>query len=406
MKNPRWGNAFLGHRIAVAFLGLVLLASCAAPIHGPSATGLNQDPARDGSVTSTLRPPLHQLWRRDFPVGLTSYPLVADGVGYVVQAPMAGSSKSSGVYALSMSTGKTVWGPFWFPGAWPARPVDLAYEAGRLFALNSDGVLTALDGKTGAQLWTMRLPGTFESDGAPAALDGVVYAATGGSGTTLFAADEITGRVLWTYPMSSGVSAPAVSDGLVARAVDCHDAIVSIRGGQLWRKDLPCSGGGGTTPVLHGGRLYLPGESGTSVVDMLTGRDLAVYQGPSGAGGEAPPVFDGEIAIIGHFGSTVDRPYGYYSTLRGIDTNTGVVHWRYTGPTSTSMATAGFPVVTNHVVYWPTDQGHVVMLSTSDGRLLGNIHTPFHVYDVRLAVGNNNLLLQNGTAVVCYASAG
>jgi outer membrane protein assembly factor BamB len=404
MQYRRWRSGSSLRLLVAAVLGTAVLASCATPIVGPSAAGLNQDAARDGSVTSTLQPPLHELWRRNFPAGMDSYPLIADGAAYVVQrAP--DYAKSGGVYALSATTGQTLWGPFWFPGPRRSEPIQLTYEAGRLFALNTNGELTALDGKTGRQLWTMRIPGSFDGAGAPAAIGGVVYAASAGSGTTLFAVDEITGRLQWVYPMQSGVSAPAVSAGVVVRSVDCHFAGLTVRGVQLWRIDLPCSGGGGSTPVLHDGRLYLPGETGTEVLDPMTGRQLAYYPAAEHPGGEPPPVFDGTLAIIGHFGATVDNPYGVYSTLRAVDTTTGAVRWRYRGPTSATMLSAGYPVVTNHLVYWPTDQGQVVVLSTVDGHKVSSIRTPFDVYDVRLAVGDDRLLIQQNTVLVCYGNA-
>jgi len=102
-----------------------------------------------------------------------SYPLIAGGKVFVTVRNV--SAFGTELYALNAADGATLWsyslGGFSY---WSA----ICYENGRVFALNSDGLLRAIDGDNGAVIWSQQVPGlTFTS--APTVFQGVVYVGNG-----------------------------------------------------------------------------------------------------------------------------------------------------------------------------------------------------------------------------------
>ena len=72
----------------------------------------------------------------------------------------------------------------------------IAYDSGRVFAVNRTGLLRGFDATTGTQLWSRQLVGqSFTSP--PTAMGGTVYV----SGfTTLYAVSAQDGTVKWSAP--------------------------------------------------------------------------------------------------------------------------------------------------------------------------------------------------------------
>ena len=125
-----------------SLLGLicVLFATAThAQVPPEQARNFQINATHTGSVTSEhLTPPLRQRWAVNFGRS-PSYPIIANGRVYVVLKSTAGNGTS--LYALNAANGATLWA--WGLGG--IRPWSaLCFENGRLFALNSDGVLRAL----------------------------------------------------------------------------------------------------------------------------------------------------------------------------------------------------------------------------------------------------------------------
>jgi outer membrane protein assembly factor BamB len=190
----------------IAALGVTALSS---QVVAGEATTYQINPQHSGAAVfqPALKLPLTQVWTRNFG-GTTSYPLIAQGTVYVSVANRV--SYGSVVHALNEVTGATIW----------SRPVAgtyytslIAYDSGRLFVVNFDGVLQALDAATGKQLWRTQLPGQYAFESPPTARDGVVYLNGAGSGVTLYAVLESNGAVLWSQTMVAGdTSSPTLSE--------------------------------------------------------------------------------------------------------------------------------------------------------------------------------------------------
>ena len=124
------------------------------------------DTAHTGAqLGDTLTLPLARRWRHDFGTNHISYPLVARGLVFVTIG-VAGA-QGANLYALDEATGETRWGPVALGGRY--QRANAAYEDGRLFTVNVDGVMRAFDAATGEGLWSVQLPDKSLFSGPPVA---------------------------------------------------------------------------------------------------------------------------------------------------------------------------------------------------------------------------------------------
>ena len=302
------------HRLALllalllTLLGASVVPAAAAPPNPTAgcvtlAVTYQISVSHDGcSNDSTIVPPLTQRWSRDF-TGPVSYPLIAGGKVFVTVADIPNSGYGTTLYALDQATGATVWsqtisGTYYWSNA--------AYDAGRVFVVNFDGLLRAFDAATGAPSWAVQLPGQYAFSSAPTADGGVVYTGGAGSGGTLYAVSESDGAVLWTQPVANGdQSSPALSatDVFVSYACGLVYAFDRTTGQLRWFNDGPCSGGGGKTAVYHADRVYSRDFFGNEILDASTGSLLGTFQaGPA-------PAFAGKIGLFLN-GSTLQATSG------------------------------------------------------------------------------------------------
>lgn len=319
---------------------------------GAPAVAYHVNPAHTGSqTTDPLTPGLRHRWTRDLG-GNVSYPVVAGGKVFVTVANPAGYGTK--LYALDLATGSVAWGPIDLGGTywWSAS----AYDAGRLFVLNYDGVLRAFDPATGAQHWIVDLPGQWSFTSPPTAWKGVVYTGGAGSGGTVYAVDGATGSVLWTRAVANGDhSSPAVTDTDVYVAYSCPNAysLDRVTGVEQWRYSTGCSGGGGKTPAVTPGGIYVRDSSGDVVLDPETGALRGVF-----SAGPIP-------AFAGTAGFYLDGP-----TLEARDVATGTVLWSFTGDGQLRSA----PVTANGFVYVGSASGNVYALRASTGEVVTTVN--------------------------------
>ncbi|WP_245528096.1 outer membrane protein assembly factor BamB family protein [Cellulomonas gilvus] len=242
-----------------------------------AAVAFQQGPLHDGrSVDPSFTGPLTEAWSVTLH-GTVSYPLIADGIVYALYSDPRRLGRS--VVALSARSGEVVWGPR-VVGGYTESTSAFAFDAGRVFVMSDSGGLMALDATTGHVAWNIDLPSQRYFDGPPTARDGVVYVVGSGSGGTLFAVDQGSGNVLWTADLATGsASSPTVSDNGIFLSFACERIYrFALDGAPVWSRHGPCSGGGGSTSVLHDGRLHVRGfyvGRPMAVVDALTASDLA-----------------------------------------------------------------------------------------------------------------------------------
>jgi outer membrane protein assembly factor BamB len=302
---------------------------------GPGqAVGYQIDPAHTGSqFDNTVSPPLTQRWSRDLGSGV-SYPLIVGGKVFV----LAGTN----LYALNGTNGATMWGPIDV-----GNSRGLAYDSGRVFAVNRDGLLRGFDATTGTQVWTRQLQGqAFTS--APSAMGGTVYVP---GVSTLYAVSTQDGTIKWSTPNAGGdQSSPAVTTTGVYVSYSCNNAFAlsPSTGAVIWHHTSSCFGGGGRTPVFYNERVYIRDSSLDDVaLDSATGIPVADFFA------FAAPAFHGSTAFI----------LTPLFTLEARDISSGTLKWSFAGDGNLSSA----PIVVNGIVYVGSTGGKLYALDQNTG---------------------------------------
>jgi outer membrane protein assembly factor BamB len=208
----------------------------------------------------------------------------------------------------------------------------------------------------------------------------------------VYALSESNGEVLWTAGIAGYGGFPAVSDTAVyaVRACGGVDAYDRLSGARLWETSQTCSsGGGGSTPSLYKGRLYVRNTSGNkySIVDAATGKTIRLF------GATTLPAFDGSL---GFFLSG--------STLVAEDLATGRIRWAFTGDGKLVSS----PIVVNGYVYIGSQSGLFYAVSALTGQQVWSDNSgvpfedPFWIGVYGLGAGGEMIIATGGTRMVAY----
>jgi outer membrane protein assembly factor BamB len=315
----------------------VLAAAAAATVVLPAAAGADgpaayqADPAHTGAAQgASFAPPLGKRWvRRD--LAAPSFPVIAENRVFV--------TAESGLYALDLESGATVWSR-------SLKSNGVAYDDGRVFAVDREGVMQAFAAQTGQVLWTAELPGSSSYVSPPTAYGEFVYASTD---YTMFGVRQDLGVVAWSRSVTTDAgSVPAVDEQKAYTIGHCVDTTALQRtvGAEVWSYSDDCLGGIGSTPVLHGGRVYSYSGGRGVVLDSLTGLLADSFAAT------LPPAFAGDS---GYFVDDME--------VFARSESTGLVQWR--NPMSERLAVP--PLVVGDHVYTVTDAGKVLALSRASG---------------------------------------
>lgn len=345
------------------------------------------NPAHDGRVADpALRPPLQRRWSRRLG-GPVSYPVVAGGRAFVTVA--SANTMGTVLRAFRAATGRSLWrlplaGGFWWSG--------LAYDSGRLFVVTDEGLLLRVAPATGRIVWEREMSDLGSFSAPPVASAGVVYV---GGDDYVRAVAQSNGRRLWRVPVGSGdYSSPALSDELLFVAYGCPDirALDRQTGSRVWQHTEGCSGGGGVTTALHGGRLYV--HPWGYVMDPPTGEIVDRFTS------DTIPAFGDRLNVY------VDD--GIVSGFAPASTEAA---WRFeTGHDATSA-----PLVVTSTVYVATAGGTVFGLDEGTGDLVwsGSTGHPVRPYfDGRpfptpgLGAGEGMLFVPGETRLSAFGPAG
>jgi outer membrane protein assembly factor BamB len=297
------------------------------------------------SADTTITPPLAHRWSHTF-AGPVSYPLIADGKIFATVADNGGNYGTN-LYAIDQATGAIIWsqpinGTYYWSNA--------AYDAGRLFVINYDGLMQAFDAATGNLDWSANMPGQYQFSSPPTAANGIVYTGGGGSGGTVYAVSESNGALLWTQPVENGDnSSPALSGSgvFVSYACGLVYAFDPVTGKQQWFSNGPCEGGGGKTPVYDAGLVYTRDSDGNKILNSSTGAQVGTFTA------DQAPAFDGNIGLFVSAG-----------TLRGIEG--GSTLWSFAGDGKLDTA----PIAVGGTVYEGSSSGMLYGLNASSGQVV------------------------------------
>ena len=234
LTKPGWlsSRVLLALLAATGLLfALAAAPTSAAAQHDQPATGWSQPNANEqntrnvgGPINSRSVATLTQAWTAPivgntarFSGAYASTPVVVDGVVY-------SQDLDSNVYAVDLRTGRTLWKTMYSD---PSNgPTGVAVADGRVYA-NTSSFAFALDARTGKELWRHTLIRNSGEgiDMAPGVHDGIVYVSTvpgnynsyysGNGQGVLWALDGRTGATKWTWDTvpSSLWGDPAVNSG-------------------------------------------------------------------------------------------------------------------------------------------------------------------------------------------------
>ncbi len=377
---------------AVAF---ALTAGVAASPGNDAVTYLVNPAHTSVMYTPNLSPPLTKKWTVNLGAAV-SYPLIAQGNVYVV----AGTN----LYALNAATGQNAWGPVAVTGSYSEGYI--AYDAGKIFLVNFDGLLKAYDAAAGTLLWSQQMPNQYAFSSTPTAVNGTVYVVGAGVGGTLYAVNETDGSVRWTEETGGGDdSSPVVApDGIyVSYAGPQSYKLDTATGSLIWHYSAPDAGGGGDTPVLYNDQLYIrdvdaPSSTSNNVYildalggTLLGGFDQGYENNPS------PPAFDNGM--------------GFFVTPAGVLTannlNFTSTAWTFA---KANEAITNSPLVVNGVVYVGTTAGNLYGVNETTGQQIwtdsvGSAISASSDSHVALAAGDSLLAIPAGNTLVAYAGA-
>jgi outer membrane protein assembly factor BamB len=348
-----------------------------------------------GYVDATLGLPLTEAWsvklgRKNSAVG---YPVVANGT---VVVAVGGAGK---LVALDATTGTQIWvkgkpghghGEGW---------VGAAYDNGTIFAnpLYTSGRhnigMFAFDAQSGKQLWAVPIPGEWALSSPPTATAGTVYTGAAGDGGYVYAYAESSGALQWRESIENGDdSSPAVTSQGVYVSYPCQTYDFDpATGTQIWHSNRSCDGGGGSTPALQDGLLYV-GDSG----------------GPRGYSGLILNASSGTTA--GHFNSYFMPAFaqhrGFFVTdhgskLRAFDVPSMHRAWSVT-LRKDKYATP--PIVVGRTVYVEASDGKLFGYDVQSGRRsvefsLG--YVPRYMGpSAALGFGSNELVVPDGNKLI------
>lgn len=316
----------------------------------PQAVAYQIDPAHSGYVDfgTALALPVDPAWVVTLS-DVASYPLIAGGRVFLLSRGSSNGGYGTRLHALHLATGAAAWGPLEVPGTyfWAAH----AYEGGRLFVVNADGVVRSFDAATGAPGWTVQLSGWMSAP--PTASGGLVYV---GGGGRVSARDAADGRERWSTFVSNGdTSSPAVGVDGVYVSYPCQVYKLDLLAGSyVWNASSGCSGGGGKTAALAHGALWV--------------RDFSTYSRPVGT------IYDAfDASYVGSFGpSGTMIPIPAFGPSAAFNVSGGALQardlsgdvlWTFPGDGTFSSA----PIVVGSTVFAGTATGKVYAVDAAAG---------------------------------------
>jgi outer membrane protein assembly factor BamB len=266
----------------------------------------------------------------------------------------------------------------------------LAYEAGRVFALDGNGNLTALDPTSGATIWSTTVTGQSFYWSPPVASGGLVYVNGLGEGGTTSAVDESTGQTVWqagTFDGSEGAVAVAGSVVYEAEACDQLSAFDALTGHLNWYHSGNCTGGGGSAPGTYEGLIWERDWAEGDVIIDSSGNTAGSF------GASVAPSFHGGTAFYVNAGA-----------LTAVDLQSKVLLWSFAP--GTTLCTSAIIAGAGAQVFVGSQSGTLYELDEATGTLLSSDTPPGGVTcgseTISIALGSSHLVVPSGNTLVAY----
>jgi len=358
-------------------------------------------PSHTGAVEFPLgfELPLRKVWSRDFG-GLenVSYPVAAGKRVFVTTGDNRQTTYGTNLYALDASTGQILWKKriigIYF---WSA----LAYDRGRLFVINVDGLLRALDPESGSELWVTQLPFLTLFSAPPVARGGIVYLSGSRSGGALFAVNGIDGTIMWWKPVeTANKSSPTLSSDGIFVSYPCGAyQFDAVTGEQRWKYVGPCNGFGELATAYYADRVY------ARDIDVGNAKPLRIYGGLDGT--RIGTISEGLLTPAFRGGN------GFFVGTEGLAARS-VVSGRLLWTFNEAGRPALPPIVINGKVLVASSAGKLFVLDEKSGQILQRIPLgrPIPISDEGalrplpgLGVNGGTVLVPAGTKLFAFKGA-
>ncbi len=330
-------------------------------------------------------------------------------------------------------------------GYWPCWYAPVIAD-NMVFVTDGNGSVRALDINTGAENWVVQLGDSGYDPSSPTVAYGLVYAAfvTDGSDITMYALDQMTGAVEWSFTTNRlNNSWPDTSVAVGAGMVFWYDGVGgrlfandAVSGDLLWVYSLPVPGWGFVGPTYWAGMVFASDDMGDLVaLEAATGAVLWTYYTGTYFD-SAASVVDG-VLYIADYGGTMysldavtgdllwaTSGLGYYVGMTApvvvdgyvyigsqvssdgevfcLDAATGDIEWSHTivgGPVWSA------PAYASGVLYVAADHGWFYGLDAETGAQLGSWQTD-GLWMTSIAIGDRYLVVGDDSGWYAYKFAG
>lgn len=302
---------------------------------------------------------------------LTAQPVVAEGLVFALDT-------EGEVTAFDLASGKKKWRQSIVPrGEEDSGAVGggLAYASGKLFVTSGYKYLVAINPLTGSPLWKATIPSPARA--APTVMDDKVYIITLDNRLMVFSASD--GTPDWNY---AGVSETTNLLGSAAPAADASIVVLPLSSGQIfglrpengqiaWEDNLSAVRRTGSLssiadirglPVIDQGVVYAVSYSGRMVaLDQVTGDRLWQRE----IGSAETPWAAGEAVFV----------ISSEQQLAALSRRTGDIHWvtqlpKYDGSDKDKPIVWSGPVLAGGRVILAGSNGKMLEVNPQDGKVL------------------------------------
>lgn len=352
------------------------------PVPGADWAQHHGDEGHSGVARDEVRPEdLRLAWSYRTPGSfLTGSPVVADGVVYAATRDEDGEGNSA-VHAVDFKTGEPLWE---FPTEISVHG-SIAVADGVVYASDLRSNIYAIDARTGKLLW-QREPApspdpalnqrTYGYYGVTVADNKVFWTHQDrvgpGSQGLISALEPKSGATLWESPMTGATMSdgtPVFADGRVYVGNQTRDRILAYEaetGKRLWTSSTTLTGWQDGVPTVVDGRVFIGSGNGISARDAVSGADLWTYKSPGqtyipGNATPASPAVVGDTVYMGF-------PDGNVTALNAA---TGAVMWTTQLPGKLDFGGVhSSPAVSGDTLYVGSNNGSFYALDRTTGQIV------------------------------------
>lgn len=339
----------------------------------------------------------------DAEVRLVGSPIVAQGRVFAMDT-------ASNVSALDVKTGKQLWRTSLTPDDEDDDHISggLAFENGNVYVTTGFAQVISLDAGSGKVLWRKMVAGPMRT--APTVRGGRVFAMTVDS--RLYALNGANGEELWNFTGLAetasllGGASPAVDSGVVVAAFSSGElvALKVENGRQLWTQSLAATRRTDVVsalahirgrPIIDRGRVFAISHGGLMMaIDLRSGSRIWDKE----IGGMASPWVAGDYIFL----LTND------AEIAAISRDSGSIHWVQTLPQFEDPEVRDFPIVWNGPILASdrlivaSSTGVVYAISPYTGRIMGKIDMPSGISVPPIIAGGRIFFLADNADLVAY----